>query len=337
MMNDLTNVARQQSRRSLLALMSAGAMAGGLSMLTGCNDDVVGSEAVPTPTPTATPTPPVAYTPTDSDRMNFTLQLHYLLAAYLQMSLTGGSISAALTTGSGTAGQVSGGRKVTFGDGRVAAATREVAAATTARITYLRRSVGNAVSAQPAINIAGGQGSPFQAIALPSTATAPTTFFDPYASDGDFLLGAVALFAVATSAITNLASGYAASLRGPMGALSASVAAHDSVFRNALFTLAAREAAAGTTGATSLFSRANVMSDGRDQFDGPGDRDQGIGSGSVNNLQANIGVTDANYVAIRRTPEQALGVLYANASVASSGAFFPAGMNGTIRTSGLNS
>lgn len=45
----------------------------------------------------------------------------------------------------------------------------------------------------------------------------------------------------------------------------------------------------------------------------------------------------SNDIAMRRIPEQALGILYASAASVSSGAFFPAGVNGTIRVSGANS
>ncbi|VXC45524.1 conserved hypothetical protein [Sphingomonas sp. 8AM] len=122
-----------------------------------------------------------------------------------------------------------------------------------------------------------------------------------------------------------------------MGALAAGVAAGNAVLRNALFVMASQDALSSTSTALSLFGRAAAMSKGRDQFDGPGERDQSIGSGSAKSVSANITIVDGNSVAVRRTPEQALGILYATASVAASGAFFPAGVNGTIRYSGLNS
>ncbi|TCP31830.1 ferritin-like domain-containing protein [Sphingomonas sp. BK235] len=336
------------TRRGLLALIGAGAGAGALA-LAGCNDDVVGAEAVPQPTPTpgtaTTPVPVATYDATDTDRANFALQLHYLLGAYLQAGLGGDALPAALTGGTGSAGAVTGGRRVGFADAALVALLREVTGATVARITYLRGMLGAAATAQPAITIAGGADGPFEAIAhrapaagatTPSPSASPTPApFDPYASDADFLLGAVALFAVATGAVTHLAAGYAEPLRASMGALAAGVAAGEAACRNALFVLAAKQPPAPKD-PTTLFARAAAMSDGRDQYDGPADRDVDLGANATTSLRANIDPNDTNGGALRRTPEQALGVLYATSAAAVSGGFFPAGVNGTIRTSGRN-
>jgi len=45
---------------------------------------------------------------------------------------------------------------------------------------------------------------------------------------------------------------------------------------------------------------------------------------------------DGNWIALRRTPEEAFGILYASGTSASSGGFFPSGLNGLIKTSGNN-
>lgn len=329
-----------ESRRRVLGLIGGASFAvGGLSLLSACNDDVVGAESVPTPTPTATGAPPPAYTATDADRLNFTLQLHYLLAAYLQRSLDGTTILVSLTGGSGTQGQVAGGRAAALSDTGLIAMVREVNGATIARIGTLRRVLGNAVTAQPAINISGGQGSAFQLIAQYNApnGTPPAVAYDPYASDKDFLLGAVALFAVTTSATARVAGMMGTDLRALIGALSAGVAANDSIVRNALFVLADLEPLTPPAGQKILFTRASEMSDGRDQFDGPSDLDQNIGGFSgKTDVYANIGVNDPNSVQVRRTPEQALAVLYTSTNAVSSGGFFPAGVNGTIRYSGVN-
>ncbi|VXC45546.1 hypothetical protein SPHINGO8AM_130218 [Sphingomonas sp. 8AM] len=125
-------LAGRASRRSFLTAVGAGVTGVGVTLLAGCNDDIVGAEAVPEPTPTATPTPPVAYEATDSDLTNFTLQIHYLLAGFLQSALTGSGLPANLTGGAGTPGQVSGGRAVLFTTPALTAAVREVTTATIA-------------------------------------------------------------------------------------------------------------------------------------------------------------------------------------------------------------
>ncbi len=329
------------SRRRFLALCGSVSALGGLSLLSGCEDDVVGSESVPSPTSTATATPvaPPNYTANDNDRLNFMLQVHYLLAAYLQRALSGDTIPTTLTSGGGAAGTVSGGRAVAFIDAVLAASMREVLGDVVKRIGFLRRTLGASVQAQPAINIAGGQGGPFQAIAQLAPApgaAAPTTFFDPYASENDFLLGAVALSTVATSVTNQLASEMGEAARGVTARFAGGVASSDSIIRNALFVRADVSAATPVTGQVGLFDRANIMSDGRDQYDGTRDLDQGLGGGNADFLEANIIISDGNWVALRRTPEQALGIFYASAASVTAGAFFPTGVNGVIKQSGSN-
>jgi hypothetical protein len=335
---------RDATRRGFLRLCGqASATAGGLTLLAACNDDVVGAEHVPAPQASATApaTTPAAYSASDADRLNFGLQLQYLLAAYLQRSLDGTTLDGtALTAGTGTRGTVSGGRAVSFSDATLKASVREVTTATVARIGFLRRTLGSAATAQPAINIAGGQGSPFQAITLVAGPQdqPPTIYFDPYASEEDFLLGATALFAVASTATTDLTRAVGATLRAGMGAFVAGVVAGDSILRNALFARANLQPTKLPDNSPTLFARAAQMSDTRNYFDGPRSLDQYLGRFvNKDGIASNIMFKDSNWIMIRRTPEQALNVLYASQTSVASGAFFPAGVNGTIRSSGANS
>lgn len=335
--NAIAETAEPSRRRFLRMAAGTSAVVGGLTILSACKDDVVGAESVPSPTPSgsATVAVPPAYTATDNDRLNFALQIHYLLANFLLRSLDGSSLSANLTSGSGALGTVAGGRAVGFTDPALTAQVREVAAATIARIGYLRRTLGSAVTAQPALNINGGKASPFQATA--STDTAATVFFDPYASEDDFLLGAVALFAVATSVGPFLAWQMGQSLRGSFNAFSAGTAASDAIMRSALYLRASLGPRTPATGQKTLFTRANEMSVARNSLDGPLDLDQGIGSFSgQTSFAANLTISEGNWIQIRRSPEQALGVLYASAASVPSGGFYPSGMNGVIKVSGAN-
>lgn len=322
---------------------TASVMAGGLALLEGCNDDVVGSENVKTPTPTAsasataTPTPPPSYTATDNDRLNFMLQLHYLYGSYLVRGLTGGTLPAASTTGSGTAGGVSGGRAVTFTDNMTRATVGEVANAVLGRIGYLRRTLGGAVTAQPALNIAGGDKGPFDMIARVPSDTPPASFFDPYSSQEDFLLGAVALSAVTMTASVDQSYQVSAGMLGAAGAFAAGVGASDGAIRNALYQRALLQARS-LPATQILFERSWRMAEARNRLDGPRNLDAGIGwfagdtdFGSVIQLR-----DGGNWVALRRTPEEALGILYASGSSVASGGFYPNGLNGLIKTSGIN-
>ena len=68
--------------------------------------------------------------------------------------------------------------------------------------------------------------------------------------------------------------------------------------------------------------------------------DQGIAAQTVNGqLVSNIVPLDTNGIAYSRTPGQVLNIVYLNAPSkvgATSGGFFPAGVNGNIKTSTAN-
>ncbi len=326
-------------RRGFMRLCGGGAaMFAGLQMLSACKDDVVGAEAVPTP-PRAAATVPATYTATDADRVNFMLQIHYLLAAYLQAGVYGTTLSSALTTGSGAAGVVKGGARISFTDAILNAQLREVADLTVMHVSLLRRLAGGAVTAQPAIDITGGAGSPFQAIAQRSGATPPPAnetplVFDPYSSPTNFLQGAVALSSIVAGAMVDVPRWLGDPLATQVTALVSASAAREGTVRAALYKVAFAELALpeDERGDPTIFDIASRLSDTRDFYDGSSNLDLAIGGDGW----ADILPEDADRNSMRRTPEQALGILYASAASTSSGAFFPAGVNGKIRTSGAN-
>ena len=97
----------------------------------------------------------------------------------------------------------------------------------------------------------------------------------------------------------------------------------------------------------SLVTAAGQISAARDTLDGTantgllnqgGSRDQGIAATTVNGqLQSNIVPTDSNGIAFVRSPQQVLNIVYLNANPSmTSGGFFPAGVNGAIKTSAAN-
>ncbi len=78
-----------------------------------------------------------------------------------------------------------------------------------------------------------------------------------------------------------------------------------------------------------LAADANAISSARDSLDGPSEDDQGITVGG----KANIVPTDGNGLAFGRTPGQVHNVVYLTPKKASSGGFYPNGVNGQLHTS----
>jgi hypothetical protein len=329
---------QRSARRSFIRMCGGvAAMGGGLAMLSGCGDDDDDDISV-TPTPTPTPAPSTGVT--DIDILNFALSLEYLEGNYYSYAVSGAGIPTGLQTGVGTQGAVATGsgagaaRAVPFTDQVVAQFAREIAADEIAHITFLRTALGSAAAAQPAINLSGSASvtigsaatvGAFTAAARAAGVIGPGDIFDPFANDENFLIGSYLLTDVGVTAyrgsarlITNKVF-----LEASAGIL-ATEAYHDGVIRASLYT---RGLAAPT-----LFTRIQQISDARDGLDGPTDTDQGIG----NATEANLVPTDANSLALGRTAPQVLNVVYNNRAAVSQGGFFPAGVNGAIRTSAAN-
>ncbi len=84
----------------------------------------------------------------------------------------------------------------------------------------------------------------------------------------------------------------------------------------------------------SLRTAADAISDARDSLDGASDDDQGISPTTVNgNLVSNIVPLDANGIAYSRSTGAVLNIVYLTKAAVTMGGFFPAGVNGTIRSS----
>ena len=76
-----------------------------------------------------------------------------------------------------------------------------------------------------------------------------------------------------------------------------------------------------------------AISNARDSLDGTSDKDQGI---AMRDNASNIAPLDSNGLAYSRTAGEVLNIVYLTAMARSQGGFFPAGVNGTIRTSQAN-
>jgi hypothetical protein len=140
--------------------------------------------------------------------------------------------------------------------------------------------------------------------------------FDPFASEANFLLGAFIFEDVGVTAYHG-AAGLIQSktyLDKAAGILAVE-AYHAGSIRLRIFQAGATEAAAATAIATT-----------RATLDGAGNDDVGVG---VSNGAATIVDADSNAIAFSRSTTEALRIVYGGG--ASGGAFFPNGLNGTIK------
>lgn len=321
---------RRSERRAFLRVAGAGAAAvAGSAFLAGCNND---DDPDPVPTPTPTPTAAI----TDADILNFALNLEYLEAEFYLYATTGSGLPANMRTGAGTQGAVTPGKLVNFTDPLVRAYAREIAADEMAHVAYLRRQLGAAAVAEPAIDVGFGVSSAFSTAARAAGLVTANQAFDPYASDEAFLLGAFIFEDVGVTAYKGAAPLLTskAYLEAAAGILAAE-AYHAGLVRTVLY----RKGMATPAPAMDLIAATEAISNARDSLDNPGtDNDQGIrGTGSGLTGISNIVPADANAIAYSRSVGDVLNIVYLNAGTGiNSGGFFPSGVNGTLRFSTNN-
>ena len=272
---------------------------------------------------------------TDADVLNFALNLEYLEAQFYLYAANGAGLPAAQQTGTGAQGAVSLSgpnppRKVAFSDPIVSQYAQEIARDEAAHVAFLRTALGTAAVAQPALNISGDANGAFTAAARAAGVVGPTGIFDPYADDNSFLLGAyifedvgVTAYKGASPLINNRTF-----LEAAAGILAVE-AYHAAIVRTTLYGKGVQTPA--------LRTAADQISDARDSLDGATDLDQGISPTSVGGqLRSNIVPLDADGIPFSRTTGQVLNIVYLTRAAATMGGFFPAGVNGTIRSSAAN-
>jgi hypothetical protein len=254
--------------------------------------------------------------PSDGAVLNFALNLEYLEAEFYLRAVHGHGLSGAEVLGKGKPGDVKGGRKVKFQSKTIKAYADEIAADELAHVRFLRKVLGTAAVARPAIDIDAA----FTAAATAAKLIKPGQKFDAYANENNFLLAAyvfedvgVTAFKGAAPLITNKTY-----LEAAAGILAVE-AYHAANIRASLV-------------AAGLEVPSVAISGARDSLDGRTDLDQGV----TYRGKTNIVPTDADGIAFSRSADQVLNVVYLTPKKATKGGFFPAGVNGTINTSRAN-
>jgi hypothetical protein len=322
--------ARRVERRAFLRSGSSVAIAAaGAGLLSGCfgggddNDNNPAPPPPPPPTGGTPPPPPPTGAITDADILNFALNLEYLEAQFYAIAATGAYLPDSLLGGTGTRGQAVGGSQVPFRDPVVAAHAREIANDERQHVVFLRAQLGASAVAQPALDLSVRSDSAFSTAARAAGLIGPNDAFDPYVTDENFLLAAfifedlgVTAYKGASPLITSKVF-----LEAAAGILAAE-AYHAGLIRTVLYMKGMQTPA--------LVDATEKISDARDSLDSPSDKDQGI---RQRGAMSNIVPADANGIVYSRTAGDVLNIAYLTAAARTQGGFFPAGVNGTIRSS----
>lgn len=255
--------------------------------------------------------------PSDAAILNFALNLEYLEAEFYLRAVTGSGLPDSSIGGKGRPGAVSGGRKVPFKTKLVRQYAEEIASDERAHVDFLRAALGGAAVARPAIDIDAA----FTAAARAAGLIGPGERFDAYANEDNFLLAAYIFEDVGVTAYKGAAPlvDNKTFLEAAAGILAVE-AYHAANIRSALL-------------ARGLDAQSLAISDARDSLDGGSDLDQGVVDAAG---RANIVPADENAIAYSRSAGQVLNIVYLTPRRATSGGFFPGGVNGSINRSDAN-
>jgi hypothetical protein len=241
----------------------------------------------------------------DINVLNFALNLEFLEAEYYLLATTGVGLGAN-DRGVG-AGAVTGGRQVTFATNAIRQYAAEIAADELAHVRLLRSSLGDKAIVRPALNLDTSFDAAANAAGIGAT-------FDPYANEVNFLLGAflfedvgVTAYKGAIPSVTD--KGYIEATAGLLSVESY----HAGIVRTLLYQIGG-----------AAITNAQKISDFRDSVVA-GDTDQGIENAGA----ANLVPTDERGLTYSRDTAEVIKVVYFGG--ATSGGFYPAGMNGVIK------
>lgn len=297
--NRITSPKQGLERRGLMGRVGAGAV-GAAAFAAMTAGGVISSSA-----------PAMAQTITDVDIFNFALNLEYVEAEFYLRAVTGQGLIDADTTGTGPRGNVTGGTAVPFRSSYIQQYAAKIATDEQVHVKFIRTVLGASAVARPTIDFT----SAFTNLAIAAGLIVPGQTFNPFADEISFLLGAFVFEDVGVTAYSGAAP---LIVNKDLLAYAASVLAVEAYHAGAIRTLLA------DLGGQAAVNRITKL---RDTLSG-GNSEQPL---SKDGNDYNFAPTDQQGQTYRRTPRQVLNVVYGAAN-ASSGLFFPAGFNGTIKS-----
>jgi hypothetical protein len=272
---------------------------------------------------------------TDTDYLNFALNLEYLEAQFYTLAYAGKTIDQ-FDVGNGPGTSPKGGGTVTvkpsgeasckvpFTIAAVADYAQEISGEERKHVNFLRSALGSAAVAMPNIDL-------YNSFNAAAAAAGIGPAFDPFADDVSFLLGSYIFEDVGVTAYHG-AAGLLTSTANliPAVGIHAVEAYHAGLIRTALWILDQATPSAG------IAATATKISNLRATLDGTGNDDMGLGTvmvalegSSASFMASTIVNADSNTIGFSRTPQQVLNIVYASPSGAKGG-FYPNGLNGNI-------
>jgi hypothetical protein len=272
---------------------------------------------------------------TDTDYLNFALNLEYLEAQFYTLANSGQTIDqvgvgigpGTSATGGGTVTVKPSGVascKVPFTIPAVASYASEISSEEQKHVKFLRGALGSAALAMPNIDL-------YNSFNAAAAAAGIGPAFDPFASDINFLLGAYIFEDVGVSAYHGAAGLLTnASNLPPAVGLQAVEAYHAGLIRTVLWGLDQANPAAGIAGITVKISNLRAALDGTNKDDlGLTTVQDNLNGTSASFTASTIVNADSNTIGWSRTPQQVLNIVYASTS-GMKGGFYPNGLNGNI-------
>ena len=274
-----------------------------------------------------------AATLTDNDVLNFALNLEYLEAQFYNLAAFGVTIDKLPTpipvaVNGGTAGAVTvkpSFAKVPFSSKVIAAYAAETAVEERKHVTFLQGALGSAAVSMPNIDL-------YHSFNTLASAAGIGSAFDPFANDADFLIGAYIFEDVGVTAYHGAAG--AIQNKNTLGAAAGILAVE--AYHAGLIRTAINQLDAGTGTLNSLTQKISAARAKLANPSGTPVDDVGITTVNVSlNGSASLPATtfvdaDANSVAFARTSSQIIQIV-TGGSATNKGAFFTAGLNGTIK------
>jgi hypothetical protein len=322
------------TRRSFMARSGAAAAA---AVVAGC-----GGSSTPAPTPTPTPTPtPAPVTLSDSDYLNFALNLEYLEAEFYLRAATGSGLSA---TDTGNTTSTVTAPSTTMVPGLTTAQQNyiyEIAQNELDHVRFLRSALGSSAVAEPSIDLMNSFNAAASAAGIGSS-------FNPFASYEAFLVGAFVFEDVGVTAYHGAAGLLSNTMTGKTYlAAAASILAVEAYHAAEIRTLLIADSIATAAKTATLVTPNNTYVTYAQMIS---KLRATLGGGNETTLTAlppyavpfvptaympasSIVAADPTYsVAYSRTTDQVLHIVYAAPPGAGvkGGGFFPNGMNGNI-------